>query len=209
MKFIDLTREIRDGSVVYPGQPELNISKHYNLKKDGRNLEKISMSSHFGTHIDSPFHFIDEGNTIDKINIEKLSGKTYVMEFQKSKGETIELNEIKNHKEAIKKHKRIIIKTGWEKKGEVFYQAYPVLSTEATQFIADQHPYLLGMDTPSPGPKGEKGNLIHKILLKNEIVILEGLTNLKEIKKEIFTMLCIPLKLYGTSGAPCRVLALK
>jgi len=207
VNLIDLTREIKEGLLVYPGQPQISLKKHYKFEEDGRNLEKIEMSSHFGTHIDAPFHFVKNGKTAEMIGLEDLCGKAIRLNIEKSENGIITKGDLLKFDKDLNEHKRVIINTNWKQTKEIYYIDYPVLNKEAVLFLIEKNIKLLGMDTPSPGPKGIVGEEIHKLLLNEEIIILEGLMNLERLPSEILELICLPLKIIGTSGAPCRVVA--
>ena len=73
---VDLSKVLRDGMEVYPGDPEVKIKQVHRLKKDGWRLRRLEMSTHTGTHVDSFSHMDDEGQAIDQMQISKFIAKT-------------------------------------------------------------------------------------------------------------------------------------
>ena len=82
MKIFDVTVPLSKDLVVYPGDPVVKIQRRTKLNENGAssNLSRYSFSSHAGTHVDPPFHFIDGGVTVDKLPLELLVGRTRVVE---------------------------------------------------------------------------------------------------------------------------------
>ena len=185
MEIYDISREIFN-SKLYPGDP---VPEHVflsNMKNgDSYNLSKITLCSHSATHVDAPFHFFEDGKTITDINLEKFIGECIVLTHA---GKVLR-NDIKN---AVKNSeiKKILIR------GEI------EITEEAAEEIANEKLELLGVEGLTVGTE-ETLMKIHKILLKNEIVILECL-DLSEIKDGVYFLFAAPLKLGGLDGAPCR-----
>ena len=88
------------------------------LKKDGYNLELLFLSSHTGTHLDAPYHFVKNGLKINQIPLDRLIGKATVIKLKKAKNDAITklditLFEKKNRK--ISNFSSIFFFTGWQK----------------------------------------------------------------------------------------------
>ena len=73
--FHDLTHLIFEGMPTYPGEPKPEFSAHFKLKRDKVNVTRLTMSSHTGTHVDAPKHFISNGRGVDSISLNKFIGK--------------------------------------------------------------------------------------------------------------------------------------
>jgi len=82
MKIFDVTVPISKDLPVYPGDPAVKVERKATInKKDAKyNLSRISFSSHVGTHVDAPFHFIADGMTVDRLPLELLMGRARVVE---------------------------------------------------------------------------------------------------------------------------------
>jgi len=203
--WIDVSVPLDNGMVCWPGDPALEIAKIHDMKSgDGDNLTHISMCAHTGTHMDSPLHFIKSGKSIDKMPIKAAIGKARVIEI--SDKECITVEEIRPQR--IRKGDRILFKTNnsrkkWNKKP--FMKKFVHLSTEAAQFLAERKVQTIGIDYLSIG--GYEGNVtdIHNIILKAGIWVIEGL-NLSNIKPGGYKLICLPIKISGADGAPCRAL---
>ena len=92
MKIIDLTLTVSDKIPVFPGSPPPNFIPWENIKKDGYNLEVLFLSSHTGTHMDAPHHFLEKGAKIHEISLKKLVSEAALIQCRKNGGEPITLS---------------------------------------------------------------------------------------------------------------------
>lgn len=209
-RIIDLTYKIQNGMRVFPGKiPPVMV--HNDQRPGGGSLfQRITLDNHLGTHIDTSSHFINNGETIDKVQPSRLMGKAVILNLtEKQNGDVIHQKDLEGFWPAISRNKRIILYTGWEAKtsGKSFFKDYPILTEAAAMYLADLNIELLGLDTPSPDPVGSSGNKIHRILMEKNILIVESLANLASITESSFEIIVLPLLLEGCSGSPCRVVA--
>lgn len=196
MKIIDISQEIFNCDV-YPGDtiPQ-KIEEKRIVKGDGYNLTSFSMCAHNGTHIDAPFHFFSDGNSVDTIPLNKTVGYCAVVESNNEMDESTVhqwLNQIKEkNSEACK---RILIK------GE------SVVNLSAARAFSNAGVDLVGVESQSVGPIDAPA-AVHRELLQKEIVLLEGL-RLNDVKPGIYFLCAAPLSLGGADGAPCRALLIE
>jgi len=214
-KPIDLTYRLEPTTPVYPNYSSLAVelleSTRYTLS-DGRrslNSSKIALGMHCGTHMDAPFHFFDDGLTIDQVPLDVCVGQALMIDLRHNLvNGTIEPSHLKPHEGKIRETRRIILHTEWSAKWGTleFFTNHPIFTPEAGQFILDCGVRLVGVDFPSvdrpPFP-------IHIIFLGHGLVIVENLTNLAAIKKEVFDFIVLPLKFTGRDGSPVRAIALE
>lgn len=193
---IDLTFPIENGMPYYPGDPEPKIEKFTSIEKEGYVVHKLTIGTHTGTHVDVPSHFIPEGKTLDQIEITRFSGKAYVIAIEKEK---INKEDIPNVESEI-----LLIYTGTSKswKNGWNINKYSIITEEASKEISKRFK-LVGIDSPSIGSFET-----HRILLKNEIIIVENLANLDKITGKYVDFLCFPLLIKGADGSPVRAIAI-
>lgn len=208
MKIYDVSLPIKNSMLVWEGKKKVSIENIATVKKDGVSLSYFSFGSHTGTHVDSPNHFLEEADGIDKIKLDKLIGKCIVRDLTKIKGLEIlpqHLNKIE-----IKKGDRIVFKTSNSRllKKSSFPKSYVSLSLPAAVFLVEKGVCLVGTDFLGIEKKGNPSHPVHKTLLINGIVIVEGL-DLSEIKEGVYDIICLPLKVVGADGSPARVLLIK
>jgi len=160
-------------------------------KGDVYNLTAFSMCAHNGTHIDSPFHFIKDGKTIDEVCLEAFVGMAYVAKhhgivtgndataiIEKAKGQNPEAA------------KRILIKGDVE------------ISLEAAKAFAVSDVLLLGNEPQTIGPQNAP-MAVHLALLGADVVLLEGI-RLGDVCEGVYLLNAAPLNLSGAEGSPCR-----
>ena len=191
MKLYDISQEVFD-CTVFPGDPKPQNIKVSDMK-DGAlyNLTEIHMCAHNGTHVDSPYHFIDDGKTIDEIPLEKFIGPAYVAEHT---GDV-----------TAEDAKKILARAGAgnaEAAKRLLLKGNLTVTAEAAQVFADAGVYLIGNESQTVGPENAPMQ-VHLILLGAEVVLLEGI-RLGEVLEGAYLLNAAPLNLGGSDGAPCR-----
>lgn len=195
MKIYDISQEVFS-SKIYPGDPVPQKNTLYSIEDgDNYNLTAFSMCAHNGTHIDAPFHFINNGKTIENIDLFKCIGFSYVAIHKGVLNADDAINILNVAMSAnIEASKRILIK------GDA------IVSESAAKIFVSHGVYLVGNESQSVGPENEPMG-VHKILLEKEIVLLEGL-RLSEVDEGVYFLSAIPISLAGSDGAPCRAVLL-
>lgn len=204
-KWIDISVPLTDNMVSWPDDPPVRIERIEDLERgDRHSLSLLSMSSHSGTHVDAPAHFIKGGRTVDKINFENLMGTASVVEI--SDTESVKPEGLKAS--LIRKGDRILIKTRnselWRNK-KTFDKDFVYLTVETAIYLMERKISLVGVDYLSAGGGGEDGSEVHRILLGAGITIIEGL-DLSEVGQGKYELICLPLKIQNGDGAPARVI---
>ena len=203
-KLYDVSLTISNGMVAWPGDPEVNIKPYKSIKEGASsNVSILQLGSHTGTHIDVPYHFIEDGKNLDDISIELFIGKARLFELDVLKKidvgdlERLNLNGVS----------RILFKTGnsdfW-KRNERFRKDFVHLSGEGAKYLVDAGIKMVGIDYLSVEEFGNKSAPVHHALLGAGIIIIEGL-NLSGVKEGEYKVICAPLKIKRGDGAPARV----
>ncbi len=205
MKFYDISLPISNNLPVWPGDPPVSLKMTSSMAKgDQCNVTSIEMGAHAGTHIDAPYHFLEAGATTDTIPIETLIGPCLVVELDVE--DIIEKNDFRKYNPG--KHSRILIKTRnselWSNGVSSFESNYVSLGIDAAQYLVEIKTILVGIDYLSIESFQCGICPVHRLLLENNITVLEGL-NLSEVKAGAYELICMPLKLQGCEGAPARV----
>lgn len=212
-KIIDISLTIEEGMTTYPSMwhPYVEITQLGRLGIEERESRKLVLGTHTGTHIDAPRHFIPGGETAEQISLDRLIGPAIILDYSDlEKFHEITLNEIQQ-KLKNKKPERVILRFDWSDylNTTEYYVSHPFLSTEAAQYLVDIGVKVVGMDSPMPdNPKNSKGSgndsPVHKILLGNDVIIVEYLINLRNIDKKEVELFIAPLKIKNGDGAPAR-----
>jgi kynurenine formamidase len=212
VKPIDLTLTISESIPSFPGSPKPQFISWSNLKEDGYNLELLFLSSHTGTHLDAPYHFVKNGLKINQIPLDRLIGKAILIKIKKTKNNTITKSDIilferKNGK--IPNKSSIFFFTGWQKnlQKKNYFTENPGLDISAAKYIASKKTNLVGIDSPSIDLGNDESFNVHHIFSQNNILIVENLTNLKKISSKEFNFTILPLKLKDATGSPVRAIA--
>ena len=205
MKLIDLSHPLQHGQPAFPSDPKLSVVAHGTVKTLRYNISQIVMGSHQGTHLDAPFHFLDDGKTLDQMPLDWFYGAARVLRIPKNAGEEIGVGDLLPHENHLVEGAKVIYETGWHRRfGEAnFFDDFPSLTQDAARFLAEKKIRLLGMDTPTPSRDWYE---VHHILLGAEIVIVESLARLDEVPDDI-TFIGFPLNFAGRDGSPIRAVA--
>lgn len=184
------------------------------LSDDGWNATTLHLYSHSGTHMDAPFHFGVTDQTIDQLPINRLISEAWVVDVSFiQRKEEILVEHLRAIIDNFKKGQSILLRTGWSKKigTDEYRNALPRISKELAQWMGDHDVNILGVEPPSVADVNNLKEVteIHTILMKNNIIIIEGLTNLEALSQDIITLIALPLKIENGDGAPARVIALE
>ena len=214
MKIVDLTLEITSDMITFPGYPMPNFIKWSKFDTQGYVSEVMFLSTHTGTHMDAPFHFNPNGQTIDQVEVDRyICNNAILMKIQKNANEMITSGDItRNSKYEIKEKDTVVFSTGWEKQikqKDNYIRNNPGLSKDAAEYLVEKKVNAIGIDSPSIDRGIDSALIVHKTLLSNEILVIENLCNLYKFTNEKFTLLATPLKLAGASGSPVRAIGIE
>lgn len=186
MKIYDISQEVIS-CAVYPGDPGPESRMLSSTAAgDLYNLTVFSMCAHNGTHIDAPFHFLGDGETVDQMDLSIFVGECYVARHE---GDVSALDAESILRKAAGVERILIA-------GEA------TVTAEAAEVFAAGQIKLLGNEGQTVGPENAPMQ-VHMILLKQEIALLEGII-LNDIPEGRYFLSAAPLNLGGADGAPCR-----
>ena len=212
MKVIDLTLTVSNKIPTFPGSPQPNFIPWENIKEDGYNLELLFLSTHTGTHMDAPHHFLEKGAKIHEISLKNLVSEAVLIKSRKKSNESITKTDIQKFE---KKHGKIdgfssvIFSTGWQRnlQKKYYFTESPGLSVSAAKYLASKKINLVGIDSPSIDVGTDPKFSVHQIFAKKGMLIVENLANLDKIKSPTFHLVVLPLKLKNATGSPVRAIA--
>lgn len=193
VRYIDATRALSPGVVVYPGDAVPSVDKH---ERDGYLVSDIGLSSHSGTHIDAPDHFLFDGRTVDRLPLDLLIGPCRVIETTAT---VIGPDELRGRVEGAS---RLLIRT-WFSRRTRFVAPFPALTPTGAAYLAGEGVRLVGTDAPSIEADGSDGE-VHRTLLRPGGAVIE-LLDLSGVAPGEYHLIALPLRLQGGDGAPARV----
>lgn len=209
MKIHDVSVPIRDGGLVYPGNPPIHIELQQAIAKGaGANVSHVDFGSHTGTHVDAPRHFFDDGAGVDQIPLDILIGDAMVVGFRDdvravTRGdlERFDLTGVE----------RLLLRTRnstYLTQDPAFHEDYTYLAPDGAEHLVAQGVKLVGIDYLSIEQFHSGHHRTHLTLLGAGIVIVEGL-NLDGIADGRYELCCLPLRIVGCDGAPARAVLIE
>ena len=202
MPFFDISLPIREGMILYEGDPGISISPALALERgDPANVSLLRFGSHTGTHLDAPRHFIDGAAAIDTLALDVLIGRALVAQVEADRLiEPAHLAAV-----PLDGHTRVLFKTRnsalWDRAS--FSRDYVALSLASARHLVERGVKLVGIDYLSIEAFGADGHPVHKTLLGAGVVILEGL-DFRRVPPGVYDLSCLPLRIAGGDGSPCR-----
>jgi arylformamidase len=202
-QWIDISVPLHSGMTHWPGDLPFERSLTLSIPNgDVCNLSQFSASAHMGTHMDAPRHFIDGAGTIETLPFEAVIGPARVIAIQDE--ECIRVEELEPHR--IAPGERLLFKTvnserAWNT--SEFQKKYVYIPGATARYLAARGVRTVGVDYLSVGAFAGDGPEVHRTLLGAGIWIIEGL-NLQSIQPGGYELICLPLKMIGSDGAPAR-----
>lgn len=172
----------------------------------------LFFSSHTGTHIDAPYHFIKDGLKIHQIPLDRLLGKAILIKLRKTKNKAItklDITSFEKKNGKIPNKSSIFFFTGWQNNlnKDNYFTENPGLAISAAKYLTSKKINLVGIDSPSIDLGKDESYSVHHILSKNNILIVENLSNLNKISSKEFIFTILPLKIKDATGSPVRAIA--
>jgi len=202
-KLFDISVPVKNGGVVYPGNPEIHIELQQDMSRgDSSNVSLVAIGSHTGTHVDAPLHMIPGGAGVDGIPLDALVGPALVIAFD---DDVMAVTEAYLRTQPIAGHQRVLLKTrnsGYIRERD-FHRDYTYLAPDGAEYLVSLGVRLVGVDYLSIEQFHSGHHRTHKTLLSRGVVIVEGL-DLSEPPAGEYELYCLPVLLDGIDGAPAR-----
>ncbi|MBI4556125.1 MAG: cyclase family protein [Candidatus Hydrogenedentes bacterium] len=199
-QWIDVSIPMRKGMTVWPGDMPFQMEPASRITNgDGCNVSRLALSTHTGTHVDAPWHFEERGRKLHQVDPSIFFGDAQLRDV--SDQEKISAPAFGE----IPLPKRLLLKT---RNSEIptegpLYTGYTALEPDAAQRLVDEGVRLVGVDYLSVAPYQQPGQATHHILLRNNVLIVEGL-RLKGLRPGVYEFVVLPLPISDADGAPCR-----
>jgi arylformamidase len=204
-EWIDISVPLHNGMPHWPGDQAFTIKRDHDMNAGaGNNLSEFTTSSHTGTHMDAPVHFIRGGKGIDEIPLSAVVGRARVLAIKDPENITVE--ELRPHN--IGRGERILFRTrnsdkAWAQEG--FQEDFVAIPPETARYLAECRPALVGVDYLSVGHFQGGGAETHQAILGAGIWIVEGL-DLSAVRPGDYDLVCLPIKVQGADGALARAI---
>lgn len=219
-KQIDLTLTLGSDRIsLVPGLVAVDTSPIQTHATHARSNQKLCLPTHIGTHVDAPYHFVDGTTTVENMPLEKYAGPGVLLDLrpvakEKSPLMVSELEDAGASLESVRA-KIVVLFTGWaeaESGSPRFYGRGPYLSTEGAGFLADCEANAVAVDFaidkhPETPQSTIKDFPVHRLLLGQNIPIIENLINLDQLVGKEFELWALSPKLKGGGGAATRAVA--
>jgi kynurenine formamidase len=209
-KIVDLSHALTADTPVYPGDPVPNFSVATTIENEGYNLFNVNMGSQTGSHVDAPYHFSNQGATVDKMDLKYFIGQGLIVDVtHKKRKEEITLEEIVKYEKHIEEADIVLFRTNWYKKaGTNEFYDHPFLSKEGGKYLLSKGIKTAGIDALNLDNTGGTEFPIHEMYAKAGGIIAENLVNLDLVDFDSPFIIFLPLKLTGCDGSPVRAVAI-
>jgi arylformamidase len=201
--WIDISLPLHNGIVHWPDDRAFDRTETLKIANgDPCNLSEFRASAHIGTHMDAPRHFLADGAGIESFPISAGIGRARVIAI--SDPELIRVSELKPYR--LAKGERVLFKTRNSEEcwtTSKFQERFVYIPLETAAYLADCGVQTVGVDYLSVGGFETDGAETHRTLLRAGVWIIEGL-NLKDVEPGDYELICLPLKMMGSDGAPAR-----
>lgn len=210
MRFHDISVTVTSMLPTWPGDPKVELDRVEKIEEGANaNVSRVAMGVHTGTHVDAPYHFLEDGTTVDTLPLDILIGSVQVVDL----GDQVYLitADVLQKASIIPGVSRILFKTRnsqiWERGETEFQTSFVGISADGAEYLVSKGIQLVGIDYLSIAPY-KNSRPTHQILLNAKVIIIEGL-DLSNVKAGVYQLVCLPLKLGGSDGAPARTVLIE
>jgi arylformamidase len=203
MKVHDISLTLRQRMPVYPGEPPPLLEPTSQMERgEPYNLSRLTVSTHTGTHIDAPRHFLPDGTSVDQIPVDALVGPALVVQMaveQEITAADLEASAIPPGTE------RLLFKTRNSRllDDDDFRRDFVYVTLDAARWLVERGVRLVAIDYLSVERMDAQPNIVHQTLLRAGVVIVEG-ADLRQVAPGPYLLACLPLKIEGADGSPVR-----
>jgi len=210
MPLWDISLPVSPGIPTWPGDPFLKMERFKSFEQGHTlNVSRMECCVHTGTHVDAPLHFVRDGAAVEHMALDMLMGTAEVVELADVEAITAA------HLEALAlpaNTTRLLFKTRnsalWKNPYHPFRPDFVALTPDAAAWVVEQGVRLVGVDYLSVESFFSDDALTHRRLLEAGVIIVEGL-DLRDITPGSYHLVCLPLKLVGSDGAPARAVLMR
>jgi arylformamidase len=214
-KYIDLSHTIENGMITYQGLPGPVITDFLSRERSRErynpgtefHVALIEMVSNTGTYMDTPFHRYEDGRDLADLELSQLADlEAITINASDLPDKGIGISVFKGYDLS---RKAVLVYTGFDKNWgtDKYFYDHPFLTKDAAEYIAEQSPVMVGIDTYNIDDVADKSRPAHTVLLGKDILIIEHMCNLRELPEEGYTFTAVPQKMRGVGSFPVRAFA--
>ncbi len=215
-RIVDLSLRLDAGTQVYPGDPDVLVTPHATIARDGFNLAALSMGSQSGTNCDAPLHFDEAGAPIDEVALELFAGPGLVIDVRHRRDrDAVTVADIEPWLDRCAPGVLVLLHTGWSRYyGTPRYFDHPFLGAEACASLLGRGVRTICLDTLNIDETPDEqhpgvGFPCHHLVAEVGGIVVENLTALDQIDFADPFVTAFPLKLTGVDGSTTRAVALQ
>jgi arylformamidase len=215
MRLIDLSQPLYDGAPNCPAHPAVRSEIIADHPSDGWRVEMLTLASHTGSHVDSPYHKLADGANLDQIPLDRFAGQAFIADFRGARpDEPLTADRLSSQLTLPLLDRIVLLATGWggkRAKTDEWLHHSPYLSPDGAQWLVDQQIRAVGIDHYSiAGSRDPINSQTHTILLRANVWIVEELSFPDEVFTitQPFEFMSLPINLKGHTGAFCRPVAI-
>lgn len=205
----DVTLPLSPGMAVWPGDAATELTSSSRIASGAPcNVSRLACSTHAGTHVDAPWHFVETGKRLDEVPPERWIGPCLVVNIcPETAWITAEDLERAGIDQGVD---RVILRTKQDAAPDPsrFNPAYTALTVDAARWLLHRRIMLVGIDTPSIEPFDDIDHGVHHTLLGAGMLIIENLA-LAAVEPGPYLLICLPLRLIDADGSPARALLVR
>lgn len=209
-KYVDLSWEITKDTPIYPGDPEPDVKVATTVENEGYNLSGVYLGTQTGSHVDAPYHFSNDGATIDQMELDFFFGPAVVVRVtDKQPREKITMEDVKPYDASIEPGRIVLFNTNWYKKrGTEEFFDHPYVSEEVARYLVDKGVRFLCIDTINADETGGTEFPVHDLFSEKRLMIGENWAYFDLIDFDNVYVAAFPMKIIGTDGSPVRAVAM-
>jgi arylformamidase len=204
-EIIDITIQLREGMPQWAGEEIYQEEPLLRTPDDAVNVTRQTITTHTGTHVDAPRHFVHDGKTMDQIPLDRWVGPCVVVDLSNMERDITA--EDLDQASVPPNTTRLVLKTRnsdhWSTHPDTFVENYVALTPSGARWLVERQIRLVAIDYLSIGSVGPEGTETHLELLRNDVLIVEGI-DLRDVPAGFYELLCFPLHL-AADGATARV----
>ncbi|MGI2329445.1 arylformamidase [Planococcus sp. YIM B11945] len=200
-RIFDISMELSGQTPQWPGDQPFNYRVAVTKEESGSvNVGEVKTSTHMGTHVDAPFHYDNDGLTIEKLPLDVYLSTAQVMSV--SHLDHVEPKDLKTPDSGVT---TVLLKTGAWKDRTKFPETWPIFDPSIAAWLKEHNIRLLGVDVPSVDPETSKKLETHQAMNREQRFILEGIV-LDDVPEGIYQLAALPLKIKGADGSLVRAI---